>query len=672
VIPAAVALGAVGLSAFIIGGPAGLLQVGLYALATVPGWPIGVAGFGRRHAMGWIAGALIGYALTCLALNAALHAHVHTAVGMAVAWLLLNGLTWPLLWLRPTPVVELPAWTSKDTRALLTVLALVPLLMVPVFRNVGVTDADGLRLYRAYFTADFVWHEALANELGRLRLPPINPFAAPAPLHYYWSYFTVPSLVAAFVRPNEMFGPEPFLLANAFCAGLGFIAVLYLAVWTAVPRRWAAAAAVAVALLASSAEGAWTLWSLWRTDGPLAAVREMNIDAMTLWRLRGLTIDGLQRSLWYVPQHAGACALGLIALVVATVPRHAVNLWTAGLAGLALALAVTFSPFPGGLLAVVYGIGVVLVCFGRPRDMARPILVQALAVALAALGVAWVVGSGMVEGAGGAVRLGLMGFARHDPLATILFALGPLLLPGLVGIGLAWRNARLRPAVAGVLLGLPVFFLVSVEGDDVWAGWRAGQIMLVSLPALAAATFGWLHDRAGRWAAGLVCAVLLVVGLPTTVIDAYNAQDVSNRLMGPGFRWTVTLDADQRAAFAWLRKATAADAIVQADPVVRGRDTWTLIQSFAGRRAAAGLPISLLANPMYDALAERVHAIFLGDNPVVAWQTANELRIDYLYVDSADRDGLPTGSLERLARTPEFFPVAFQQGEVTIYAVSHR
>ncbi len=56
-----------GIVAVIIAGPWSLAYLALYMLATVPGWPLGRALFGRAHPAGWVSGALIGYGLTCLA-----------------------------------------------------------------------------------------------------------------------------------------------------------------------------------------------------------------------------------------------------------------------------------------------------------------------------------------------------------------------------------------------------------------------------------------------------------------------------------------------------------------------------------------------------------------------------------------------------------------------------
>ena len=108
----------------------------------------------------------------------------------------------------------------------------------------------------------------------------------------------------------------------------------------------------------------------------------------------------------------------------------------------------------------------------------------------------------------------------------------------------------------------------------------------------------------------MLLLVAFAAGLPTTAIDTYNAQDISNRAMGPGFPWTVTVDPAQQAAFAWIRRETPREAVVQMEPMVRGRATWTLIPTFAGRRMAAGLPISLVAQPVPPgALAERPGAV---------------------------------------------------------------
>ena len=50
----------------IIAGPWALAYIPLFVLATLPGWPLGRVLFGR-HPAGWVAGALLGYGITCIA-----------------------------------------------------------------------------------------------------------------------------------------------------------------------------------------------------------------------------------------------------------------------------------------------------------------------------------------------------------------------------------------------------------------------------------------------------------------------------------------------------------------------------------------------------------------------------------------------------------------------------
>jgi cation transport ATPase len=55
-------------------GAAGLGYAVVFAAAVAPGIPLGLALFGRRNPAGWIAGALVGYGTTQLALWAAIAA----------------------------------------------------------------------------------------------------------------------------------------------------------------------------------------------------------------------------------------------------------------------------------------------------------------------------------------------------------------------------------------------------------------------------------------------------------------------------------------------------------------------------------------------------------------------------------------------------------------------
>src|SRR4029079_1635182 len=96
----------------------------------------------------------------------------------------------------------------------------------------------------------------------------------------------------------------------------------------------------------------------------------------------GLSIDGLPRSLWYTPQHAGACAFGLLALTIAAATSVRRPIIATVAAGIILALSVTFSPLPGGMFALIYGVGLIArwLLERRWRELPKLVLMQILAV----------------------------------------------------------------------------------------------------------------------------------------------------------------------------------------------------------------------------------------------------------------------------------------------------
>ena len=94
-------------------------------------------------------------------------------------------------------------------------------------------------------------------------------------------------------------------------SGLLMVAALFLLV----ERRYRAVAgraAVALAVVAASAEGLYAIVDLLAPRARRSRLLDMNIDAVTDWPFGGLRIDNVPRSLWYTPQHTTAIALGLV------------------------------------------------------------------------------------------------------------------------------------------------------------------------------------------------------------------------------------------------------------------------------------------------------------------------------------------------------------------------
>jgi hypothetical protein len=192
-------------------------------------------------------------------------------------------------------------------------------------------------------------------------------------------------------------------------------------------------------------------------------------------------------------------------------------------------------------------------------------------------------------------------------------------------------------------------------------------MLLAALAVLAAALFAAPERRLTKTAVAVFGVVLLLAGLPTTIIDAYNARDIDNLNPGPSFRWTLVLSRDQQGAFTWIREHTPRSVVVQMEPVVRQRDSWSLIPSFAQRGMAAGLPISLLRIPEYEARSEAVKAIYASEDPQEAARIAHSMHISYLYVDVIDRTTYP--GVAKFDVSPQFFQPVFRSGDAGVYAV---
>jgi hypothetical protein len=658
-------LAAVALSLWSVGRGTAFLYAVAFAFVAATGLPLGLSLFGIRHAAGWVAGALLGYVLTALAWWVIIKAGLPTPLGFLVGWVgaMTLGTTVGSLFARP--LVRLPKWTHKHTRVLLLLLLLVPLLVARPFSRIGSIDDHGDARYRAYFTADFVWHMALVSELRKYEQPPRNPYLASQPIHYYWLYFVVPAVAGALTSADAALS----LKVNAFAISLLLVAAMYIVAAASRPR-WPCAAAVAVfvTVVAASFEGIAALAYVLRRGEPLSAVRNLNVDALSRG-LGGLRIDDLPRAMWYTPQHAMAYASGLLGLLIMASNAAQPSRTAVLMSSLNLATSVLLNPFVGGLFCAIYGVGVL-------RDAVRlaggafvsVVLRHGLGLASVMAALAWIHFNGIAEGAGSTLRFGLVGPAANAPLASLILSLGGIL--AIMAIGL-WRHRRLLNRLtalttAGCAVSLVVMHIVTMSVDLFWVGFRMGHLFLVLAPSLVACALVRLYVADRRTALTIV-GLVVALAAPTTVIDAFNAQDTENLAIGPGFHWTVKITPAQQEAFAWIRNNTPPRAIVQAEPLIRGRETWSWIPSFAERRMAAGEPISLMHVPEYDSLSKQVREIYATADRQRAWQLARSLGIDYLYVDDTERLAYPAAA--KFNDAPDLFISVFKNDEVQIFAI---
>lgn len=647
--------------------PVLLLLIALAAWFVAPGWLVIVGMHGRSCGAAWVLAPAVGYALSSLALLGAWSLGSRGVGAVLVAPLAAAVLAWPLGRLLRGHL-DAPAWTRRDTRALLVLLLLVPAVVGWPYARVG-AELNGGQLYRAYFTADFVWAMAAVAEVAKGALPPVNPFRAGSAMHYYWLAHLFPA-----VEYNALAATTALrhvLLANAVLCGLAFVSFLYGFARQFTVKSWAAAGGVAVAVLATSYEGLEQLVTLWSWGQPLSLVAYLNIDAITRWVHGGLPVDGLQRLLLYKPQHQLGYATALSALLVAHRARRAAS-WRLALAcGTLLALSLLLSTFSALMLTVVVAI-YLAVRLARERAWGAVVPMAMAGAAPLALAVVLSRALEYVEPGSAPIGIGLNRLAVRGVVPALGLGFGPFLAALLA---FAWvvtkrREGRALAQPVAVVVGVCAFFYLYVDvrdHQDVYVAWRVGHVLFILLSGLAALVLARVADLRGarRWIAAGAAAVAILAALPTTLIDLYNTQDITNFAPGPGFPWTLHITADEAAALDWLRTETDPQAVVQVDPIARGAATWAYVPAFAERRMAAGLPISMIPVAGYERATQRVVRLFASATALDAAIECRRFQIDYVFIGPPERARHP--GIESVLDAPGVFDKVLQNDTVTLY-----
>jgi hypothetical protein len=626
----------------------------LRALAPAQGWLAAVA-------FGPLAGQALGsLVLTLLWLTGAHGVWLLAVTPMLVALLALPARRLAGRWTLPDVHVD-------DAVALATVLLIVPLVAGWPFAHVGEITANG-QDYRAYFTADYAWRRAVVSEVAKGDVLPVNPYFAGDALHYYWMPHVLSAaqyrFAAAWATLDEL------LLIRSISIDAMFVAFLYGMTRAFRVRPWAAAGGVTFAVFASSFEGFYVLWDFARHGAPLAAAKNLNIDAISRWYFQGIPIDGLQRVLFYQPHHAVGYVIGMIGLLAIALRTRARDGAAFAVAGICLGLSVAISSFAGLMLtagAALFESASLLRAFDWRRG-----LVHAAAAGIP-LGVATglVLALRYVDNSGSVLEFTVNRVAVHDFWWVTFLSMGPVLIVGAMAIVLTRGEAH-RLGIFGALAAASVvfYFFINVrDHQDVYVGWRVGHFLFMSAAVLIGALLNVLPKLRGnlRYGVGAGIVMMFLAGLPTSAIDIYNTQDITNHGEMPAGHWTLRLGPDDLQIFDWIRHNTDPKAIFQVDPVPRDPEHWAYLPAFAERRMAAGIPISMVPLAKYLQASNEIRLIY-DETPLLAYERAVRAGVNYILVGPPERNAHP-GVEDRFSTMPDRLPLVFRNGSISIYEV---
>jgi hypothetical protein len=648
-----------------VAGPAAL-AFGLIsqALFMAPGILI-LRAVAPRH--GWLPiaafGPLVGQALGCFVMTLLWVAGGRGAWLLVVTPMIVAALAWPARRLEGR--WKFPATAPHDAVAVGLLLILVTLIIGLPFAHVGEITPNG-QAYRAYFTADYVWRRAVVIELAKGAPIPVNPYFTGDVLHYYW----MPHILtgAQYRFAGAWASLDELLLIRSISIDLFFVTFLYGVVRLFRVKPWAAAAGTAFVILSTSFEGLYVLFDFSTKNVPIGAVRNLNIDAISRWYFQGIPIDGLQRLLFYQPHHIVGYCIGLVGLLALAVRTRAVDPTTFAISGACLALSIVISSF-AGLMVTVAAMLFELVAVVRSFDWMRG-LKHAIAAAIPlAASVGLVFWLGYIDRSGAVVEFIVNPVAVHRFVWVTLLSFGPILVVTALAIP-ALLSERRGLSILGALAvtAIVFYFFVNVrDHQDVYVGWRVGHFLFMSSAVVIGVLLEYVDARPSTWQPlqWAAIAIALLAGLPTTIIDIYNTQDISEHGEAPYF--TMMMRPDELQAFDWIQKNTRPEALFQVDPIARAVDSWAYLPAFAERRMAIGLPISMVPLAKYQQGSEAINLIF-EESPLAAYERAARARVNYVLIGPQERKAHP-GVEERFNSIANLMPLAWKNGTISIYEV---
>ncbi len=642
-----------------------------FAMMSLPGVFIGLVLFGwdiKRHPESLVFGVPLGLMLS---------GYIALMLGYLVGWsaplisvslLILAALIGIVAGRRRQfgPLVPLRPWTSIDYSALGAMcLVVLGFLTIP-FSRVGELTQFG-HAYTWLFGYDFILRAAYAASIT-LGLPIDHIHMTGVPLQMYLVGYVLPAF--SYTLSGENAHLQSILLITEVLFDLTFIGCL-LAFWRLFAKSASALFATGfVALIAYSYYGWFAIAHHYARLLPasLAARLEGQFDYGSVSHL-------FQRLFMVEPQAILALSVFVFVLTLVLSWNRQFGLVQSCILGMALGVEFGIDSWLGLTLAGLSACVQIMRLWKNWSDRRlwyQSVLVAAIAITIwTTFFMVHMVGLS----SGSLVSIGPYWWGLKFGVFQYVIEYGPMLLLGLLGLKLLWRNNRLMAASLALIAAFAIsqdMFVTIAELPHFRTGNRLLPIVL-----LAGTAYFFEHRRRVRARNWLVLAAI-ILAIPTVFTDIVGASSVLNR------RQTAYVSDEDLKACEWMRTHLPHNAVVQSKPDYigdflidrpsSGLKEISLIPNFSYRRSALGAEYSARSmcagcKEIADLREADLDHMFRAKAPADVVSIAERYKIDYLYVGPLEQNQYPA-FLGLLKDSPQFEEV-YDQNSVHIFRIIH-
>jgi len=518
-------------------------------------------------------------------------------------------------------------WTKSDTLLLWTwLLVTLAAISLPLI-HVGSETPQGYA-FRAYFNADFFKHLGITAALSNSGIPPSNYYFEGTTLHYYWFFYVIP---AFWLHIFRHFPPEFILVQFTIVGALIFAGSLCAVIRKITDSRTTTYLCLPLFLFGGSYEGVLALDYLKTKGLPWSSFTSLNIDAITRWIWNTPQADTLYRALLFAPQHLLALSIFLIALIVwkyydALDSRAVLYALIYSTLGFGVLIGATF--IFGSLILLIHG------TLRHPKERWRELVV---ATSLGAIFLfLYFVILKMFRLDNHDLSFGLVKNLDNYVLLYALMNWGAILIVGT--LGMIWTSTSFPRRFFLVFLVFSAFFMhfvmERVGSSEVTL--KLGYFSALCLLMLAANFINRIvlsdHKKL-RWL-GVAFIFVLLPGVLTWSMDAYNCQDVTNS------KFTTYITKNDWNILAYMRDHLNQNAIIQNDPLEGEGRRVSVIPAFAQRPVYLGDELHGRAFQVsasdYDLRRGTVWTLFRAKSVSRISKIAQEAGIDYLLLSAKD------------------------------------